>query len=199
MKKLLAIAVVTLTLVSCSGEKRETAAPAEEKTDMEIMIQRITADQRDTEAWYRLADLYFRSGMYREEADALRKVVAIRPDMGYAYMELGSAYIRLGQYRESIEYFQKARKFFPNNPMLYNNLAVAYGKAGNVDKEITLLKKAIALRPRYATARYNLGMVSLRKGVGSEVLRQYEELKKFDEGAADSLKQELDKASKKRS
>jgi tetratricopeptide (TPR) repeat protein len=194
MKILLVIVAVSMIVTFCSSEDREETVPAAaEKTDFETLNERITSDPRDTEAWYRLADLYNRSGMYQKEVDAMIKVIALRPDMGYAYMELGAAYNRLGQYHDAIENLQKAKKYFPRNSMLYNNLAVTSGKLGNVDEEITLLKKAISLHPRYATARYNLGVVSLRKGERNEALRQYEELKKFDEGAAASLKKEIDK------
>jgi tetratricopeptide (TPR) repeat protein len=136
--------------------------------------------------------------MYRKEVDALIKVIALKPDMGYAYMELAAAYNRLGQYHDAIENLQKTKKYFPKNPAVYNNLAVTSGKLGNVDEEIALLKKAISLRPRYGTARYNLGVVSLRRGERDEAFRQYEELKKFDDAAADALKDEIDKIMKDR-
>ncbi len=195
MKKLLTIAAVSVVFASCSSEQ-SIAPAAAEKTDFEALTERITANPKDAEAWYRLADLYNRSGMYQKEVDALTKVVALKPGMGYAYMELGAAYNRLGRYREAIDNLQKAKKYFPGNPALYNNLAVTYGKLGNEDEETTLLKKAISLRPRYGTARYNLGMVSLRKGERSEAFKQYEELKKFDDAAAEALKGEVDKISK---
>jgi tetratricopeptide (TPR) repeat protein len=199
MKKLLMIIAVSMIVASCSNEKREGTVPAAaEKTDFETLTERITADPRDSEAWYRLADLYNRSGMYHKEVDALTKVIALKPDMGYAYMELGAAYNRLGQYHDAFENLQKAKKYYPGNPALYNNIAVTSGKLGNVDEEIALLKKAISLRPRYATARYNLGVVYLKKGGRIEALNQYEEIKKFDEGTAASLKQEIDKISKNR-
>jgi tetratricopeptide (TPR) repeat protein len=193
MKNLLVIAAATLLLASCSGGKKERAVRAAAgKTDFEIMSERITANPRDAEAWYRLADLYNRSFMYHEEVDALKKMISIRPDMGYAYMELGAAYNRLG------ENLRKAKKYFPDNPTLSNNLAVTYGRIGDIDEEITALKRAISLRPRYATARYNLGVVYLKKGERNEALKQYYELKKFDEGASSSLKKEIDKIARER-
>ncbi len=198
MKKLLTIVAVSMIVAYCSSEKREGTVPAvAEKTDFETLNERIIADPRDAEAWYRLADLYNRSGMYHKEVDALTRVIALKPDMGYAYMELGAAYNRLGQYHDAMGNLQKAKKYFPGNPTLYNNLAVTSGKLGNVDEEIALLKKAISLHPRYATARYNLGLVFLRRGERHEALRQYEELKKFDAGASASLKKEIDKTPQK--
>jgi len=197
MKKLFMTAAVLMIVASCSNEKGTVPAVAE-KTDFETLTERITADPGDVEAWYRLADLYNRSGMYRKEVDALIKVIALKPDMGYAYMELAAAYNRLGQYHDAIENLQKAKKYFPRYPVLYNNLAVTYGKLGNADEEIALLKNAISLRPRYGTARYNLGAVSLRRGERTEAFRQYEELKKFADAAAGALKDEIDKIMKDR-
>ncbi len=196
MKKLLMIAALTMIVVSCSSERKAAVPATAEKTDFETLTERITADPKDAEAWYRLADLYNRSGMYPKEVDALSKVIELRPDMGYAYMELGAAYNRLGRYQEAVNNLRKATKFFPRYPVLYNNLAVTYGKLGNAEQEVVFLKKAISLRPRYGSARYNLGMVSLRRGERSEAFRQYEELRKFDDAAADALKSEIDKISK---
>jgi tetratricopeptide (TPR) repeat protein len=85
-----------------------------------------------------------------------------------------------------------AKKYLPKNPVLYNNLAVAYGKIGKTDDEIRELEKAISIRPRYATARYNLGIVFMKKGKRDLALHQYEELKKFDEVIANALKKEID-------
>jgi tetratricopeptide (TPR) repeat protein len=77
----------------------------------------------------------------------------------------------------------------------YNNLGVAYGKLGKFDEEIAALQRAIKLRPSYAGARYNLGMTFLKVKNKKAAMRQYESLKEFDEGAAEALLKEINKAS----
>ncbi len=194
--KLLPIIIVTfLLLVSCTEEKSKTATPPPdtgEKNIFEEVKEQTIRNPGDAEAWYHLANLYERSQLYREETDALKKVIALTPKDGNAYSKLGNAYNRLGQYEDAIKNYEIAIKYFPKNPVLYNNVAFSYGKTKRGDKEIAYLEKAISLRPRYATAHFNLGIVMLRKGRMDLAQKQYQELLKFDEGMAQSLKKEID-------
>ena len=193
MRPLFIVLITSLLLFACTGEKEKTAEPVNaEKTMFEELKEQTVKNPKDADAWYHLADLYERSEMYREEVDALRHVIAIKPEKGYTYMKLGTAYSRLGEYQDAIKQFNSAKKYLPKDPVLYNNLAVAFGKAGKPDDEIRELEKAISIRPRYATARYNLGMAFLKKGKRELALHQYDELKKFDEGIANALKKEID-------
>ena len=75
----------------------------------------------------------------------------------------------------------------------YNNMGVAYGKLNKPDQEIEALNKALKIRPKYASARYNLGMTYIKIGNRKEALRQYEALKIFDEGTAEALMKEIGK------
>ena len=193
MKPFFIVFVTSLLLFACPGEKEKTAEPVTtEKSEFEQIKEQTIKNPKDAEAWYHLADLYERSSMYPEEADALKHVIAISPDRGDAHMKLGTAYNRLGDYQNAIKHFVIAKQYLPKDAMLYNNLAVAYGKVGKTDDEIANLEKAISIRPHYATARYNLGMAFLRKGNRELALRQYHELTKLDEATAQSLKKEID-------
>ncbi len=198
MRLLIVAVMASLMITACSKEPEKTTKQemVTEQTLYEEVRTQTIKNPRDAEAWSHLADLYDRSQMYREEADALQKVIAIDPRRGYAFVKLGNAYSRLGQYQEAVKSYTRALKFFQKNPVLYNNLAIAYGKIGKADDEITALQKAIALRPRYATARYNLGIALLKKGRRSEALIQYHEIDKFDAGVATALKKEIDRKGK---
>jgi tetratricopeptide (TPR) repeat protein len=192
----LIIAVMTSLLVMACNKEPEKTTKQEMVTEQtlyeEVKTQTIK-NPGDTEAWSHLADLYERSQMYREEAEALQKVINIDPQRGgYAFVKLGNAYNRLGEYQEAIKSYTRALKLFKKNPVLYNNLAIAYGKLGKTDDEIMALEKAIALRPRYSTARYNLGIALLKKGKRSYALTQYHKLEAFDAGVAAALKKEID-------
>ncbi|MGE5174319.1 MAG: tetratricopeptide repeat protein [Betaproteobacteria bacterium] len=193
MKPLFVIFMTALLCLSCSKEPEKSAEPVStEKSLFEEVKEQTIKNPKDVEAWYHLADLYERSEMYREEVDALQKVIAIDPGRGAVYSKLGTAYNRLGQYQEAVKNFEIAVKYSPKNALLFNNLAVSYGKIGKTREEIAALEKAISLRPRYSTARFNLGMALLKQGKPELALKQYNELKKFDEGAAASLKKEIE-------
>jgi tetratricopeptide (TPR) repeat protein len=192
--RLLAIALLTsLLFLACDKGQEKPAAPdSAEMSLFEEVRARTVNNPRDPEAWYHLADLYERSEMYREEVDALNKVIALEPERGFTYMRLGAAYSRLGRHQDAVKNYVIAKKYLPGNAVLHNNLAVAYGKLGKTDEEIASLQRAISLRPNYATARYNLGMVYLKWGKREPALKQYYELRKFDEGMARALKKEID-------
>jgi superkiller protein 3 len=194
MRLWILVVMTSLLLTACSKEPEKTTEqePVTEKTLFDEVKTQTIKNPKDTEAWSHLADLYERSQMYREEADALQRVIDIDPQHGYAYLKLGNTYNRLGQYQEAIKSYTRAITFFPKNPVLYNNLAIAYSKVGKPDEEIIALQKAITLRPRYATARYNLGIALLKKGKRSEALAQYREIDVFDAGVAAALKKEID-------
>ncbi len=193
MKYIISIILISLLLLSCS--KKQEKNPSNVNNSTQDLYQKLkeetTKNPNDAESWYHLADFYERSDMYREEIDALNKVVALKPS-GYSFMKMGNAYQQLGEYKDAIKSFMAAEKYLPKYAVLYNNIAVAYGKIGSLNKEIMELRKAISFRPRYATARYNLGVTYLKQGKSGLALKQYEELKKFDGGIADALKKEID-------
>ncbi len=188
----LIVPVLLVSLIAACSEEEPKPRPAAQQTDLEILREKIKANPNDVEALYSLADQYERSNMYQEEAELLKKVVALKPDRGYAYLKLGNAYNRLAQYENAVASFQKAQKHMAKNPVLYNNMAVSYGHLGKTGEEIEYLKKAISLRPQYSSARFNLGLALLKKGARKEAMVQYEELNKFDTGMAKALKKEID-------
>ena len=194
MRYLLTIALLlTTALFSCSKDAGKPAAPAaEQKNDIQLLREQIQSNPQDADALYLLAELYDRANLFQEEIDTLQKVVALKPDMGYAYFKMGTACNRIEKYQEAVANFTKATQFIKNQPMLYNNLAFSYGKLGKADLQIAALKNAIALRPSYNIARFNLGMAYVKTGQQKEALQQYAVLKDRDEGIALALKKAID-------
>ena len=157
--------------------------------------RKLKENPNDKDALYHLADLYDRNAQYQEAINTYRKVLQIKPDSGYVYFKIGTAYDRLNQPSEAVAAFQSAIKYMPTYAVLYNNLGVAYGKLNKLNEEIGALKRAIQLRPKYSSARYNLGMTYLKIANKKAALKEYEALKDFDEGAAEALLKEIEKAS----
>lgn len=183
-------------LLSCKGksapqEGRVVNPYATDSVYGEIR-EKLSKEPNNPDLWYHLADLYDRNGLYAEEVEALKKVIELRPDMGYAYFKIGTACNRLGRYDDAIGNLKKAMRYMPDNPVLYNNLALAYSNKGMMDEEIKALKKAINLRPNYATARFNLGIAYLKTGNRSAAIEQYKRLSEIDQGMAELLKKEIE-------
>ncbi len=188
--------------VSCKKEEpRSEKAPAQaynpysSESVFDEVKKKLEKNPDDADALYHLADLYDRNAQYAEAIETYKKVLKLKPDMGYAYVKMGTDYDLLNQPAEAVNAFKKAIKYMPNYAVAYNNLGVAYGKLGKFNEEITALKRAIKLRPTYSTARYNLGVTFLKTGNKKAAIQEYEALKSFDEGAAESLRKEIESAS----
>ena len=186
------VAISVVLVAGCSEKKAPPVPPVAVKGDMELLIEQGQKDPKDFATWFHIADRYEMAQQYPQELDALQKVIAANPDMGYAYHKLANTYNRLGKREEAIKSFLEAKKRLPNNPVLYNNLGWTYGQLGRTKEQIAALRQAISLRPRYATARLNLGRVLFRQGDRKGAEEQLAALLIFDQGAADDLKQEIE-------
>jgi len=186
------VVISVLLVAGCSEKKAPPAPPVAVKGDMELLVEQGMKDLKDAETWFHIADRYEMAQQYPQELDALQKVIAAKPEMGYAYQKLGNTYNQLGKREEAIKNFLEAKKRLPNSPVLYNNLGWTYGQVGKVKEQIAALRQAISLRPRYATARFNLGIVLLRQGDRKGAEEQYAALLPFDEGTAANLKKAIE-------
>ena len=203
MKKAVIIfMVIGLALSGCSKEKTKEEKPKSlpsavnpySPTGVFYQVrQKLKKDPNNPQLLYHLADLYERAEVYDKEVETLKKVVKLKPDMGYAYCKMGTALNRLERYEEAVDAFKECIKRLPKYPVAYNNLAYAYGKLGKLDKQIDALEKAVQLRPNYATGRLNLGLVYLKAGRIQDAKKQYDALKEIHAAFADKLLQEIKK------
>jgi tetratricopeptide (TPR) repeat protein len=183
-------------LVSCKKKQEQPSVnPAQNPYSNESIFfqvkQELAKNPNDPDALYHLADLYDRNSQYAEAIETYKKVVKLKPDMGYAYFKIGTAYDRLNQPDKAVSSLKEAAKHMPGYAVIYNNMGVAYGRMGKLNEEVAALKKAIQLRPHYTSARFNLGVTYLKMKDKKAAMKEYEELQKFDEGAADALLQRI--------
>jgi Flp pilus assembly protein TadD len=187
--------LASAALWSCSDEPpprpplTRASAP---KSDADLVQEQLKKDPSDAEAWYHLGEILERAGLHEREAEALKKAIELKPDMGWAHMKLGTACNRLGRYEEAVGHFRAAEKLLKRKPTLYNNLAWSYGKLGKNAEEIAALRKAIEIRPTYVVAHFNLGVALLRQGARREAEKELRILQELDEGAAATLQKELE-------
>ena len=199
---LLLLAFAILATISCKKEEPKTnlaSAPVVNATSNESVFdevkKKVDKNPKDADELYHLADLYDRNEQYAEAVETYRKVVTLKPGMGYAYLKMGTAYNRINQPAEAVNAFKQAVSLMPRNAVAYNNLGVAYGKLGKLNDEVAALQKAVQIRPHYSSARYNLGVTYLKIGRKQSAMKEYEALKTFDEGVAEALLQEINRAS----
>lgn len=196
--RLLLLLVLFGAALACAKEDKTPQKPSAAATNpysnesvFDELIKKTAKDPADWEALYHLADLYERNAQYAEAIETYRKVVKLDPksgiNMGYVHFKIGTALDRTDHAAEAVDAFRKALKYLPEYPVLYNNMGVAYGKLGRLDDEIAALKKAVRLRASYSSARYNLGIAYLKKKDKKAAMTAYEALKGYDEGAAETL------------
>jgi tetratricopeptide (TPR) repeat protein len=197
-----ALLISALALFACEKEKQaedKTSGPAfnpySSESVYEEVQKQLQKNPNDVDATYHLAQLYEGNGQYAQAIETYKKVIKLKPDMGYAYFKIGTDYDRLNQSAEAIKFFKEAEKYMPDYAVLYNNMGVAYGNLGKYKEEIAALKKALKLRPRYTAARFNLGIAYIKTGNKKAAKQEYEELNNYDQGAADSLLKEINKNS----
>jgi len=167
MRPLLVCMLLCAFLGACSEEEpgRPGGQALIQSDPLAEVKAEIARDPRNADAWLHLADLYERSGMYTEEADALTKVLSIDPARGFAYQKLGTTYNRLNRYADAVTQFKKAKQYLPKNPVLYNNLAFSYGKINKTDEQIASLKQAVEQNARFPEGKIFLAKAYLDAGI----------------------------------
>ena len=122
------------------------------------------------------------------------------PNDGETNFYLGRAHDFINKPDLATKYYDKAvvglLEFTRNNPDYSDGfylLGNAYYVDHQKDKAIAAYKKCLQLSPRFAKARYNLGIIYFSNGNLIAAKQQYEELKKIDPVTAEKLKQAMDK------
>lgn len=203
LARALALLGCSLFLLLACGRRDEAAAPAVDEAAIaqqaqenifEEILRKLKADPDNPDLLYHLGDLYDRHGQYDKAVATFTRVVALKPDLGYAHFKLGTAYSRLNQPEPAIKALTRAAALLPDNPVVLNNLGIAYGKQERWDEEIAALQKAVAIRPRYAAARFNLALTYLKKGNQAGARAEYQALNEFDATLAAELLPRLEGA-----
>jgi predicted TPR repeat methyltransferase len=69
-----------------------------------------------------------------------------------------------GKFQEVVERILLLNKEYPNLPILFNILGACHKKLGNLDIAAKILENAILLKPDYAEAHFNLGIILNENG-----------------------------------
>ena len=139
-----------------------------------------------------LGAAYYFIGRYDDAVDLLEDAVRRDPNLYVAQNNLGQIYLKISRYKEAVKHLKQARQLGQDNdagndPDLSNNLGFAYARLKRYREATTYLTEAIALKPDFAIAIFNLGLVRLILNDRSAALEQYAALKTLDQKLADKL------------
>lgn len=134
----------------------------------------------------------------RECNNALR----YRPNDGETNFYLGYSHSLLNRQDEAARYYKRAvaglEQFTQDNKTYSDGfylLGNAYFADGQTEKAVAAYRQALALSPRFARGRYNLGYSLVQLKNRSAALEQYNILLGIDAKLAEKLKTEIDKLS----
>jgi tetratricopeptide (TPR) repeat protein len=108
---------------------------------------------------------------YQQKGDTLTSVNKMKeaftkyPDDQSILVQLINYYITTGKPEDAIGYLDKAIEKEKENASFYLAKGVALDKLGRQDDAITEYKLAIKVKPEYADAYYNIGVIYFNRGV----------------------------------
>lgn len=103
------------------------------------------------------------------------RALALRPDNGRVHQHLGYTYALEGDFPRALEHFKLFFAQYPNDVEGLNNYAAALLNSRRPSEAIDYLKRAIALKPKHALSRINLGFAYADLGRQSEALDTFRE------------------------
>jgi tetratricopeptide (TPR) repeat protein len=102
-------------------------------------------NSRNAQVWLELGNLFFKSGSYKEAADAYANAVKIDPSSGWAHSNLAMSLVFQGKHKEAISVYLKSIELFGSD----KDKAVSWNRLGNVYRKINDEENA---RKAYQTA-----------------------------------------------
>ncbi len=89
-------------------------------------------NSRSAQVWLELGNLFFKSGAYKEAADAYTNTVKIDPSSGWAYSNLAMSLVFQGKHQEAVSVYLKSIELFDND----KDKAVTWNRLGNVYRKM---------------------------------------------------------------
>lgn len=89
-------------------------------------------NSRSAQVWLELGNLFFKSGAYKEAANAYANAVKIDPSSGWAHSNLAMSFVFQGRYKEAVSVYLKSIELFNSD----KDKAVSWNRLGNVYRKM---------------------------------------------------------------
>lgn len=92
-------------------------------------------------AWYRVGEIFYKQGKYREALDAFRKGLRTRPEDAYALWAIADCYSDMGRPKLAERYYRKAKALAGQEWALTYDIGSCLFDQGRYREAIALYKK----------------------------------------------------------
>ncbi|HXJ92555.1 MAG TPA: tetratricopeptide repeat protein [Terriglobia bacterium] len=134
--------------------------------------QAVQSNPGSDDAWYDLADAYFRMRQYPEALTAAQHISSQGQNDAACLALLADVKAHLGQNDEAIKLYQKQISTNPDRDQAYLSLALVYLRSGNVADARGTLQRGLGRIPDSGQLLWGMGIVSAAEG-NAESAEQY--------------------------
>ncbi len=128
-----------------------------------------------------------RAGKTREGVAELEKVQKSHPELPHTWFNLGIVFKKEGEFEKALPQFERMVQLTPKEPVAHYNLGVLYKQISRFDDAVKQFHMAAELNHMLAAPHfqlYNVYRTNGRKEEAANELREFQRLKKAQEGAA---------------
>ncbi|HYQ72176.1 MAG TPA: sulfotransferase [Gammaproteobacteria bacterium] len=133
-------------------------------------------NSEDVSAWWSLAEINARLGLFRDAEICYRKVIQLNPESYTAYMFLGLVFVFLGSPAEAVKHILRAISINPEFAPCHDYLGCAYRDLGSFDEALESYRNALRINPEFTSARINLGNLLKNLGELEQAMECYEKV-----------------------
>lgn len=141
-----------------------------------LLCAAVTAQDSNPEQLFRDAVEAQQRGDDAGAIGKYREVIALRPDVVEAYVNLGAALAHAGRFDEAIAEYERALARSPDQPQIRLNLALAYYKAGRIERAAAEFQALHEAAPADKRVALLLADCWLQQGDNRKVIRLLEPL-----------------------
>ncbi len=124
---------------------------------------------------------------YSDAETLLHKAISLKPDYTQAIFLLSQIDVQLGKAKEALKEAENALYFVPNNPTVLFQVGVLREETGDFKGAVSALSQAVAVRPKYANARYFLAIAYANQNKYSKAITQLEIIAKSSKANAKAV------------
>ncbi len=151
-----------------------------------FLVDAIERDDRNIEAYARLADLYEKNNMSEKAKETYETMIALDPNDPSVFLALGQYNLESGRYHEAMEHFQTSNTLTPS-AAASEGLAIAAFRAANLATAAAAAEMALSLNEDAWQARKIIAEVLYRKDNFSAALPHFKVMVEREPGNIEFL------------